>query len=292
MGSGPIVSRETRSLVQLREEALQALTPIYGPEESRAIIRHLLSYFLPDWQVQWLASRGKAPFPAQLLPDWHAALTRLLAHEPLAYITGKVEFLGLELSVRHGVFIPRPETEAWVYALIQHLKPSPPKTILDIGTGSGAIALALACAFPEAAVYAVEKTPLAVETAHQNALRHHLNLTLAQITFGKDPLPASWPTTWDLIVSNPPYIPHWAYAETELRVRLYEPHEALFCKEIEPTREILAFASKVLNANGLCIIEIFPEMAPTLLSLCKELGLKCELRHDFSGLPRTLWVRR
>ncbi len=292
MGSRPIVSRETLTLIQLREETLEALIPLYGPAESQALFRQLLSHFWPNWQIEWLISRGEALFPPYLKPDWQAALRRLLAHEPLAYITSEVEFLGLSLAVRPGVFIPRPETEAWVHGLIQAFSSTPLRYILDIGTGSGAIALALARAFPQAEVYAVEKSPIAAETARENAQRYHLPLHLALIPFGEAPLPSSWPQKWDLIVSNPPYIPYAAYPETELRVRLHEPPEALFCRDIEPTAKILDFASKNLNANARCVVEIFPKMVKKLISLCHDLGLIAQVHKDLSGRPRTLWVQR
>ena len=292
MGSRPIVSRETLTLAQLRRESLEALTPLYGPAESQALFRQLMNHFWPGWQTEWLISRGEALFPSYLKPKWQAAIRRLLAHEPLAYITGEVHFLGLSLAVRPGVFIPRPETEAWVHELIQALSSTPPRYILDIGTGRGAIALALARAFPQAEVYAVEKSPIAAETACENARRHSLRLHLAQIPFGEAPLPSSWPQKWDLIVSNPPYIPYAAYYETELRVRLHEPPEALFCEDIEPTAKILDFASKNLNANACCVVEIFPKMAEKLISLCHDLGLIAQIRKDLSNRPRTLWVQR
>lgn len=290
MGGRPIVSRETLTLAQLQADTLAALRTCYEPRESRALFRRLLAHFLPDWQTQWLCSQGLAPFPTALLPSWQEALNRLLAYEPLAYITGKVEFLDLSLAVRPGVFIPRPETESWVYALIQQLKPKPPKTILDIGTGSGAIVLALARAFPEAKVYAVEKSPLALEVARQNATQHGAVLTLAQLSFGEEPLPRTWPTRWDLIVSNPPYIPHEAYTQTELRVRLYEPHEALFCEDIEPTQKILSYASENLSENGLCVVEIFPPASKKIVSFCKSLGLTTYLQEDLSGQARSVWA--
>lgn len=290
MGSRPIVSRETITLVQLRKESLDALAPLYGPAESHALFRQLLSHFWPNWQTEWLVSRGEALFPPYLKPEWQAAIRRLLAYEPLAYITSEVDFLGLSLAVRPGVFIPRPETEAWVHTIIQTLSSTPLRYILDVGTGSGAIALALAQAFPQAEVYAVEKSPIAAETAYENARRHSLRLHLAQIPFGDAPLPSSWPQKWDLIVSNPPYIPYTAYHETEPRVRLYEPPEALFCESIEPTAKILSFASKNINAKAYCVVEIFPKMAKRLISLCHDLGLTAQVHKDLSGRPRTLWV--
>ncbi|MCS7161885.1 MAG: peptide chain release factor N(5)-glutamine methyltransferase [Bacteroidia bacterium] len=286
MGSQPL------SLAELRQQALAWLTPIYPLAEAQALVRRLLRHFLPDWEQRWLTSGGKAPFPLSLYASWQRALQRLQNREPLAYILGQVEFAGLRLCLRPGVFIPRPETEEWALWTVKRLAPAPPQTILDIGTGSGALALLFARAFPAAQVYAVDRSPFACQTARANARRLGLNLHLACLTFGQSPLPSSWPLRWDLILANPPYIP-WTYWEaTDLAVRAYEPPEALFCHDTTLYKGIAEFAATHLTSTGAGVVELFPPLAQEVKALFEASGLLTELHCDFSGRPRWLWFQR
>ncbi|MEN2992933.1 MAG: peptide chain release factor N(5)-glutamine methyltransferase [Bacteroidia bacterium] len=286
MGSQPL------SLAELRQQALAQLTSIYPLAEAQALVRRLLRHFLPDWEQRWLTSGGKAPFPLSLYASWERALQRLQNREPLAYILGQVEFAGLTLRLRPGVFIPRPETEEWALWTVKRLSPAPPQTILDIGTGSGALALLFAQAFPNARVYAVDKSPFACQTARANAQRLGLHLQLACLAFGQSPLPSNWPQKWDLILANPPYIP-WTYWEaTDPVVRAYEPPEALFCQDTALYKCIAEFAATHLSSTGAGVVELFPPLAQEVKALFEALGLLAELHYDFSGRLRWLWFQR
>ncbi|GIV23595.1 MAG: peptide chain release factor N(5)-glutamine methyltransferase [Bacteroidia bacterium] len=288
MDSQPVVSRETPSLAALRIQSLRRLEAIYPPTEAQAIVRRLFAYFLPEWEQVWLATRGESPFPPDKVTRWEEALQRLLNQEPLAYILGETSFLGLPLTIQPGVFIPRPETEEWASWLIRTLSPHPPKTILDIGTGSGCLAIALAKHFPKSQIYAIDKNPLALQVAQKNAEKNKISLTLAQISFGQRPFPPDWPSTWDLIVSNPPYIPWEAFSETEARVRCYEPPEALFCKGLGLIPNLIQFAKNHLSKDGLLVVEIFPENAEKIALLAKREGLTGTIYTDSFRRPR--WI--
>lgn len=283
MGSRPVVT-----LYQLRREALCQLEAAYAVSEAKALVRALLSHFLPTWRELWLSSRGEAPFPEHLYPLWQEAINRLLRYEPLAYITGKVAFGEMELKVAPGVFIPRPETEEWAYALSDTLKKTPPQLILDVGTGSGALAIFFARTFPQAQVFAVEKSRLALQIAAENIIRSGMSVRIYRHAFGEEPLPADFPNEWDLIVSNPPYIPWDRYSETDLNVRLYEPPEALFCRSWELYQHLATYAREHLRINGILAVELFPPAAEEIASLWRKEGFSVILHSDSRGQWR--WI--
>ncbi len=143
------------------------------------------------------------------LAAYDAAIARRLGHEPIQYITGQQEFFGLQLKVTPATLIPRPETEILVEAVLDRLPHDRPLRILDIGTGTGAIALALAAHLPQAGITAIDLSSEALEVARENAVTHHLD---QRIRFLKSDLLTGLPeneqvATFDAIVSNPPYIP-------------------------------------------------------------------------------------
>ncbi|MCX8111703.1 MAG: class I SAM-dependent methyltransferase [Bacteroidia bacterium] len=279
------------SLAQVRRSAIERLKAVYPAYEAEALCRALLSHVFPEWRFAWLDSGGRKPFPPALLPQWEAALRRLLHQEPLAYITGRVVFAEMELYLPSGVFIPRPETEAWAYAL-RNLLRRPPKTILDIGTGSGALALFLARGFPEATVYAIDKSPLAVLTARKNASLLQTRIRVERVAFGKEALPPDFPAQWDLIVSNPPYVPWSRYAETSDNVRLYEPPDAIFCSDTYLYEAMAIFAEQSLSEEGAVAIELFPPDALTIATLWQSRGFSTVLNRDGGGHLRWMLARR
>lgn len=281
MGSQPV------SLVQLRQLTLSKLSPKYGQNEAEALFRRLLTHFLPEWQLLWLQSRGEALCPSDLLSKWKEALHRLSHYEPIAYIIGKAYFADIELMILPGVFIPRPETESWAYALYAQLA-APPRTILDIGTGSGALAIFFAQRFPQAQVYAIDRNPLAILLTERNAARNGVSIHTAKLTFGQEALPGYFPEKWDLIVSNPPYVPWEAYSETGENVRLFEPPEAIFCTGIELYEQIATYACENLSIGGRVAVEVFPPHAESIAALWKECGLAPTLHKDERGLWR--WI--
>lgn len=280
------------TLVALRQYSLHRLGSLYPPEEAAAIFRALAQHFLPEWQTLWLQSRGEAPFPSALFPAWKEALERLLQREPLPYIIGKATFGDIVLRVGAGVFIPRPETEMWVYALLEKLQPTLPHTILDIGTGSGAIAIFLAKKIPSSMVFAIDKSPIAVHYANLNARCIGVPLRIERLTFGSDPLPSDFPSEWDLIVSNPPYIPWSAYGETEPNVRIYEPPEALFCTDLGLYEKMAAFARATLSPRGIIAAELFPPQAEAVAAIWRRYELSVTLHQDLEGRQRWIWGQR
>ncbi len=217
-------------------------------------------------------------------------------HKPLAYILGWVPFLDLKLLVTPPTLIPRPETESWVYDLITTLQKSNTKnlTILDIGTGSGCIALSLAQAFPTAQIYAVDIAQTALDLAQKNA---SLN-KISNITFMQSNIFANLPANlkFDLIVSNPPYIN--PEAELDASVLNWEDHEALFAPNqgMLIIEQIAAQARSHLKKNNelayQLVIEIDVSQGDIVKNSLEKHGFEnIEIRKDQFDRDRTAWAK-
>lgn len=219
-------------------------------------------------------------------------LARRARREPIQYILGEVAFDRLTLSVRPGVFIPRPETELIVEAA-RAIQPSP-RQILDLCTGSGALAIALAKEFPDAQVIATDIDPTSLEVAQANAQR---NRCLSQIRFAQGDLFAplrAEPSHFDLIVCNPPYIPERDRSTLPSEVRDYEPARALFAPE-EGTafyRRILEEASSFLTPEGTLLFEMGAGQAAWLQAFAAESPFAVTFLKDLAGIDRVAICRR
>ena len=222
-----------------------------------------------------------------------AIVERLKTHEPIQYILGVAEFFGLELNVQPGVLIPRPETEELVDWICKTKIPEIAK-MLDIGTGSGCIPLALKNELPAAEVMAVDVSENALLIATENAQKHQLEVTfeLADILKWHE---RSWPR-FDVIVSNPPYVMEREKKQMEANVLEYEPGLALFVSDTDPLifyRIIAQFASKQLNESGFLFFEINENLGDEMVELVKQLGFKSiELRRDLNEKNRMLRCRK
>lgn len=200
------------------------------------------------------------PLTEQQLAFYEDAVARRLRHEPIQYITGQQEFFGLALKVTPATLIPRPETEHLVEAVLARLPSDWPLRILDIGTGTGAIALALATHLPLAEVTAVDLSAAALEVARENAAAHHLEgrvrLLMSDLLVGL--LPTDQTAAFDAIVSNPPYIPEGERAELHPQVRDFEPAQALFAGDLglDIYRRMIPQARTALKSGGLLALEI------------------------------------
>jgi release factor glutamine methyltransferase len=211
-------------------------------------------------------------------------LKRRLASEPMQYITGSQEFFGLLFEVTPDVLIPRPETEHLVEAALEHIGGEAVR-ILDVGTGSGAIAVSLAHARPQSHVTAVDLSPAALEVARRNAQRHGV---LDRVTFLQSNLLAAVDgPDFDLVVSNPPYIAEGEVLETQ--VSNYEPQSALYAGPtgLEVYERLIPEARKVLKPGGWLLLEIGFGQQPAVEALlrgCRSVSVV----HDLQGIPRVL----
>lgn len=233
-----------------------ALTPAFGPGETRALMRIIFE------EVMSLRPVDVAVNPERELPDFmpakiDAIVRRLLSGEPIQYILGRARFCGIDLRVTPDVLIPRPETEQLVDLITDRYAARPDLRILDVGTGSGCIAIALARALKFPQITAIDISEGALAVARQNAADYRVKINFVQT----DALNITLPGPWDIIVSNPPYVLQSEGAEMERHVYDHEPHSALFVPDTDPMRfyhAILGYARRTdtkavyFEINPLC----------------------------------------
>lgn len=215
---------------------------------------------------------------------------QLSAGRPVQYIIGKTEFCGEEFTVREGVLIPRPETEELVMWAIQVAKEFPSPRILDLCTGSGCIAIALKKLIPAATVTAIDLSAEALKIAQENATKLG-----AEVRFLADDVlqgvPQLGDKQFDIIVSNPPYIPISEREAMHINVTNFEPAMALFVEDSDPLifyREIARIAKSRLSDRGALLFEIHELLAEETLQMLQSEGFEAELRHDFLNKPRMI----
>ena len=211
---------------------------------------------------------------------------RLKQEEPLQYILGKARFHGHSFAVTPAVLIPRPETEQLVDMIIDE-NPSSDLQVLDIGTGSGCIAISLARALKFAQVTATDISPRALEVARANAAALKTRVRLLE----QDILTCRAPSQlWDIIVSNPPYITEREKASMDRNVLDYEPHSALFVPDEDPMlfyRPIAVYARRALKNGGRLYLEINRAMAQQVCDTLRKSGLSnIQIYNDFNGNNR------
>ncbi len=249
------------------------------------------------------------PAPRQRDAFWHT-LKRRARREPVAYITGVQEFWSLEFTVNRHVLIPRPETE-WVVELgLELLGSCPAPRILDLGTGSGCIAVALASQLPQARVWACDVSVEALAVARTNAVAHNVagRMTFMQTdmrqrleghphrvasTSGR---PQGAAPTFDLIVSNPPYIAGPEFAALQAEVRDWEPRLALDGGKdgLDFYRRLLQDCPVQLRPGGWLVMEIGSTQSEAVRRMARSQDnlSECRLSYDYAGLPRVVSVRR
>jgi release factor glutamine methyltransferase len=232
-----------------------------------------------------------------LSPDQHAlyqiAIIRRLQLEPIQYITGEQEFYGLRLHVSPAVLIPRPETEHLVEAILAQLPANEPLKLADIGTGSGAIAIALAVHLPLARLTALDISTKALAVATGNARDHDV---ADRINFLESDLLSAvdHPTeTFDAIVSNPPYIPESDRPTLHPQVREHEPVTALFAGEtgLDIYRRLIPQAMSALKPNGLLALEIGHGQREPLARLLTDWN-DISFVNDLQQIPRVVLARK
>jgi release factor glutamine methyltransferase len=226
---------------------------------------------------------------------FEAAIARRLRHEPIQYITGSQEFYGLELAVSSAVLIPRPETEHLVESVVELLPHNRATVIADVGTGSGAIAIALAANLPLATVTALDLSPAALEVAEANVRTHWLQdrirLLLSDLMGGL--APAEQTGHFDAIVSNPPYVPSTDAASLHPQVREFEPASALYAGPdgLEIYRRLIPEAAAALKPGGLLALEIGYGQREPLATLLRGWH-EVRFVDDLQGIARVALARR
>ena len=262
------------------------LTGVYPVTEAQAVVRMLLEE-LAGLSLADLYAGGIDRLDDAQRQQIERAMARLEVGEPIQYVLGRACFCGRSFAVAPGVLIPRPETEE-LCRLIMNTHPSESLNILDIGTGSGCIAITLALEMPDAEVEAVDISPEALAIAEANAARLGAKVSFHQYDIlSEDSLPLGrgrgWvaPSTpkYDIIVSNPPYICERERADMERNVLDYEPHTALFVPDDDPLLFYRAIGQKALTMlvpGGILCFEINPLYCDQLIELLRSQGY-CEV---------------
>ena len=225
----------------------------------------------------------------QIIPNIEIILQKLRAHEPIQYIFGHTEWRGLDLLVTPATLIPRPETAELIDWILESCDKSKPLHVLDIGTGSGCIAIALKKSAPLWQVIGIDISPDALEIAHENAKRNSVEVEWTQADILSPITNYRFPIL-DIIVSNPPYICHREKANMDARVLDYEPHSALFVPDDEPLLFYRRIAT-MKSAKSL-YFEINEAYGKEVCDMLKELGYTdIQLKHDIYGKPRMVFGR-
>jgi release factor glutamine methyltransferase len=268
------------SIIQVIANASKHLEPVSATPvlDAEILMAHVLGI-----DRQKLVLYHNSIIDKRILTRFKRLLSRRLKNEPVAYIVGYKEFYSLPFKVNKYVLIPRPETELLVDCAIYHAKQH--ATLIDIGTGSGAIAIAIKYNRPDCSVWATDISRNALKVAKQNA---HTNLGKNKIKFLQSNLFDSIPPMlFDIIVSNPPYINPDIYYQLQKDVH-YEPKEALLAPEngFGIIRSLIEKAHDYLSDNGLLIIEIGEDLTSRIHHFASLHNFSISILKDYAGLPR------
>ncbi|MGA9352840.1 MAG: peptide chain release factor N(5)-glutamine methyltransferase [Terriglobales bacterium] len=293
--------------MQLRESlnaAIDRLTAEHVP--SPRMNAELLIMFMLDCDRAYLYAHSERELTADEMSRYDAALAQRATGVPAQYITGHQEFWGMDLIVSPAVLIPRPETEHLIETVLELVagdkqkQSQQPRTgvsaphklrLVDVGTGSGAIALSLAKELPSAEILATDISGTALEVARANAARHELT---QRVRFHQTDLLAGLPLgAFDFVVSNPPYVGEWEEDQVQLEVRKFEPRGAVFAGPtgLEVIERLIPQAQKALRPGGWLVFEIsgtIHERVRDLLAGWDEVAIK----NDLQGIPRVAVARR
>ena len=274
---------------------------MYGSGEVGVFLDMLFEAF-PGWdKVRLLTSREQTIDQSDLL-RFHWALEDLKQSRPIQHIIGYTDFCGCRIEVRPDVLIPRPGTEEIVEWIVGHTPQSAlcaasspnlgeqPDSVLDLCSGSGCIAIALKKAFPKADVTAVDISSAAIEIARRNAENNGTDIYFVQADI-LDPTFHLSPSSFHLIVSNPPYVMEKERVQMHRNVLDYDPALALFVPDDDPLRfykAIAHIAKEHLAEGGLLVVEINEALPEETCALMREQGFIPTVHNDFRGKPR--WI--
>ncbi|PSR55397.1 peptide chain release factor N(5)-glutamine methyltransferase [Adhaeribacter arboris] len=260
-----------KNLQNLLDYLTQELNLIYDLSEANSIAWLLVEHEL-GWNRTQISLRKQEPISPEIWQKFTPYLQRLQNHEPLQYITGYAHFYDLELRVTPDVLIPRPETEELVQLTIQENKSLPDLQILDVGTGSGCIAIALSKNLPQATVYGLDVSEPALAVARGNAEQYQLPIHWLQHDIFTSPLPLP-PQSLHVLVSNPPYVLESEKNLMRRNVLDFEPPLALFVPDTDALiyyQRIAEVAQQLLLPAGKLYFEINEKYATALETLLQE----------------------
>ena len=261
------------SLQQIRIHLKQDLQRIYPEGEAESLIRLILNHL--GFTISDLIIHPNQIPGSIITAQINEIVAEIHTHKPIQYILGTVHFCELKLKVSDNVLIPRGETEELVHRIIEDTQCQPEK-ILDIGTGSGCIALALKNRFKDAKVYGMDHNQAALEVAKENGRSTELDVNWIPGDILKSPV---WHPNekFDLIVSNPPYVKEEERKKMHVNVLHYEPQGAIFADQDDPLlhyQHIAAYAAKELNETGFLWVEINEGLGPETANIIQKAGFR------------------
>ena len=267
----------------------EKLQKIYDKSEIEAIFYRLM-FDSFEIEKSTVISRFNKVFPKSLYDKLLESLERLKTGEPVQYITGITHFYNLELQIVSGVFIPRPETEEMVKLLLNDI--SPESGVLDLCTGTGCIALAIAHNCPDTTITGIDISEVAIETAQLNSKK--LNLPVLFKQHNLFDLPSTfYRHCFDIIVCNPPYVRCSEQTAMHKNVLNYEPYNAIFVSDDNPFvfyQEIAEKAPSILSKNGIVWLEINENLAKETAKVFKSKFKSLDIFRDFKGKERFIRV--
>lgn len=279
--------------LELKHYFLKQMANVYPSKETESFFYILCQHFLKINRTNFLLEPN-TKIDRITLEKFDSALLQLKKEVPIQYITGQTEFYGLNFMVNHNVLIPRPETEELVDWIIKDkANQQEQHKILDIGTGSGCIAVSLAKYYKNSTIYAIDISTKALEIAKTNAKTHCVNIQF----FQKDILAENLNLNGlDVIVSNPPYVRQLEKKHMNNNVLLHEPSIALFVEDDNPLifyDNIAQFASKNLKHQGWLYLEINEFLGNDTIALLKEKGFEnIILKKDIFGVDRMIKAQK
>jgi release factor glutamine methyltransferase len=276
------------SLHEIKQSLKLQLAEKLDAVELNSLLSLLMEHVTGWNQVQQVLHKNDSLTESQL-NQLNNAAKELAEDKPIQYILGKAWFMGKEYFVNENVLIPRPETEELVDWISEYAHIiNKPLQLLDIGTGSGCIAISLKLELPNCSITGLDVSSSALEVAKTNA--NHLN---ASIEWEEQDIlmSASLPASYDIIVSNPPYIPFNEKANMQVQVKNFEPAIALFVTNEDPLifyRIIARLGKQYLNSNGQLFFEMHYDQGKAIVALFDEMGYHAELRQDMFGKDRMI----
>lgn len=278
----------SNKIADIKSFYVQSLSHLYDREEAESIFFIVIEHFLHITRNDYILNKSATISESELL-NIYFVLKDLKKGIPIQYILGETHFMGLRLKVNSTVLIPRPETEELVDWIIQSHKIEKINRIVDIGTGSACIALALKNHFKKAKVFALDISEGALQVAKENALINNLEINFQQIDILTD---SSIPNEIDIIVSNPPYVTRKEAEGMHANVLEYEPHLALFVPDNDALlfyKRIIELAKENLVKSGWLYFEINQYLANEMKELLIQNNFKnVELKKDISGNYRMI----
>ena len=265
------------TLGELNRQIITSLTPAIGQREAYQTARLLLEDDLAVTPTKLLLNADRVLEPETEI-RFRSYIKRILDGEPPQYVVGKAHFMGLTLDVNPATLIPRPETAELVDLVCDYAKDKKDLSILDVGTGSGCIAIALARAIPFPQITAIDSSQEAIQTAQQNAqnLSLKIDFKIADINTFKG--------AFDIVVSNPPYIAQSEKADMEPRVTMHEPASALFVPDSDP---LIFYKAIIRNCSAKAyFFEINPLFEQQIIQLLQAHDLKAQIILDSFGKKR------